>query len=52
MFDEENRNLFIYLGDEMPYDKRQEILEQHIQDLQNLQVCFIRNFYYEIRVFS
>jgi hypothetical protein len=37
----------IYLGDEeMPYDKRQEILEQHIQDLQNLQVysiqfCFI-----------
>jgi hypothetical protein len=30
----------------MPYDKRQEILEQHIQDLQNLQV----NLNYEKKI--
>ncbi len=34
------RNFRVVLVDDMPYERRQDILEKHIEDLQNLQVSF------------
>jgi len=35
------RNFRVVLDDDMPYERRQDILEKHIEDLQNLQVSFL-----------
>jgi hypothetical protein len=39
------RNFRGILVDDMPYERRQDILEKHIEDLQNLQVSFYRKIY-------
>jgi len=39
------RNFPGILVDDMPYERRQDILEKHIEDLQNLQVSFFIEIY-------